>query len=765
MHRVTLLQCRYLVVKNPDNNDIILSTLGIIRANNGDEPKSNPNAVTRLGLSNETIAANGGLLFITHPDADLAPFADTVGRDDDVMRVNGNDFLGLFTDLPEDATTANEFYSNGNLVDVIGEAGVDRGWTIDPPEANQGERPEPISDDTNDFDRSVLLRWDEDDAPSNDWDTAKTQWEFKDRKKYDIFTNLLGFSPIAKKRESPVLIRAFINGDAKNKGVLLEHTGEEPAIRRDEFNLHVFSESDNQTTFLRSLSGTSDDHGNLCPQHWVLVADEDADFASSADVNISGLASAIPNEGAPIALEHFVKADAEANTVDVVGNPNEGREGLNVGTNVVLLRDTDAQLSNAGEYNSTFWSEENFDETELSTDIVTVENNGFNDLCDSTSNIFFKLYSYNGNPEQYWAITNSGPRDVPLSSIEFAISNNGYFGYQTPPFPLSDVYSDSVDPEQYALRANETLLVCDSNAQYARLCHITSSDVDTFNGNDHLALFVNNIEVDVIGEHRVDTYFSVAGAPDGRTLENSTIVRKSDVQVGNNNWQEQSGSDEESSEWVVYDPEEYTEVDFAALVDGYISAGSGQSSELKAIEAVASGIDSIKTEVSSGLDDLDDLKATIGSVNDEASAQGETISALVKYLVQQVQKNNGAQGQEATTLKGKLQSLASETQRNNGVPPFLQVCVHCTPAAYNIWNQCNADLIRFLCFACVLLYQRRPEARPLLLLQAVIAPTGATAPRLRLRLQGPTAARSLTTTTVLPFSKARWCLQSYLFPL
>ncbi|HDP68479.1 MAG TPA: T9SS type A sorting domain-containing protein [Candidatus Marinimicrobia bacterium] len=83
-------------------------------------------------------------------------------------------------------------------------------------------------------------------------------------------------------------------------------------------------------------------------------------------------------------------------------------------------------------------------------------------------------------------------------------------------------------------------------------------NVPTFNGNDALGLFKDNVLIDVIGIPTSDpgTGWDIAGVT--AATKDHTLVRKSTIGEGNTDWASSAGTTPENSEWIVYDDQTYS---------------------------------------------------------------------------------------------------------------------------------------------------------------------------------------------------------------
>ncbi|MDD3568281.1 MAG: X2-like carbohydrate binding domain-containing protein, partial [Bacteroidales bacterium] len=80
----------------------------------------------------------------------------------------------------------------------------------------------------------------------------------------------------------------------------------------------------------------------------------------------------------------------------------------------------------------------------------------------------------------------------------------------------------------------------------------------SFTGNDAIGLFKKEGEdlvlIDVIGVETENTAWAVAGVENA--TQDHTLVRKSDITIGNTNWAASAGTNADDSEWIVYPADE-----------------------------------------------------------------------------------------------------------------------------------------------------------------------------------------------------------------
>lgn len=96
-----------------------------------------------------------------------------------------------------------------------------------------------------------------------------------------------------------------------------------------------------------------------------------------------------------------------------------------------------------------------------------------------------------------------------------------------------------IDAADLSLTYNSTPNGCDG-------CLITS-----FNGNDAIGLFKDDVLIDQFGDPTSSVDIDVAGVTGGG--KDHTVLRKSNVTIGNTNWTESAGTNADNSEWIVKD--------------------------------------------------------------------------------------------------------------------------------------------------------------------------------------------------------------------
>jgi len=104
------------------------------------------------------------------------------------------------------------------------------------------------------------------------------------------------------------------------------------------------------------------------------------------------------------------------------------------------------------------------------------------------------------------------------------------------------------------INADEIIIISHPSAEVAILEHadITYGGL-LFNGDDAVALFRDDVLIDIVGEIGYDPGSGWAISGIDVASQNKTIIRKASIGSGNLNWSVSAGTDPEDSEWIVYD--------------------------------------------------------------------------------------------------------------------------------------------------------------------------------------------------------------------
>ncbi|KAF5084684.1 Lamin Tail Domain protein [anaerobic digester metagenome] len=184
-----------------------------------------------------------------------------------------------------------------------------------------------------------------------------------------------------------------------------------------------------------------------------------------------------------------------------------------------------------------------------------------------TGDLFFSEYIEGSSNNKAFEIYNPNGTAVDLTKYKVKLSNNGAgFG-----IPSGQTVEDTryVLPLTGTLAAGEVLVVANASAIQAILdkadvtlaYNSTANGCDgcnvvSFNGDDALGLFKDDVLIDVVGEGVHDDTNNPIDGWDvaGTTLatKDYTLVRKSSVTEGTTTWNESAGTDADNSQWIVY---------------------------------------------------------------------------------------------------------------------------------------------------------------------------------------------------------------------
>lgn len=160
--------------------------------------------------------------------------------------------------------------------------------------------------------------------------------------------------------------------------------------------------------------------------------------------------------------------------------------------------------------------------------------------------LFFSEYIEGGSNNKAVEIYNPTNADVDLTPYVVKLASNGADWGNT-----LDLTGTLAAGDVYVIYNSQSV------AAIVAVGDITSN-VTYFNGDDALGLFKSDALIDIIGNPTADpgSAWDVAGTT-GATL-NHTMVRKSAVTQGNVDWTAASGTDAASSEWEVYNQDDFS---------------------------------------------------------------------------------------------------------------------------------------------------------------------------------------------------------------
>ncbi|MDB9853772.1 T9SS type A sorting domain-containing protein [Candidatus Marinimicrobia bacterium] len=185
--------------------------------------------------------------------------------------------------------------------------------------------------------------------------------------------------------------------------------------------------------------------------------------------------------------------------------------------------------------------------------------------------VFFSEYGEGSLQNKYLEIYNAGPDEVNLHDFFIGISNNAHQDGDNPQIMYEYSYPlDIIPSEQSVLAVGGVFVISKDNADEllqskVNFIYPTESDEGAyepspldFNGNDFIGLFYKISDL----EHLIDAFgkmpssidrpvYDIAGVE--AAAKDHTLVRKSNVERGNTDWEFSSGTTQSNSEWLVLD--------------------------------------------------------------------------------------------------------------------------------------------------------------------------------------------------------------------
>lgn len=218
---------------------------------------------------------------------------------------------------------------------------------------------------------------------------------------------------------------------------------------------------------------------------------------------------------------------------------------------------TDADNSEWIVYPAAYWDNVGFHSdytSAFATDLF------FSEYCDNGSNDYLEIFNGTGEDVDLtnyyiWKIINAGNWYARAYHLEGTLSHGSTFtvmSYKADSalFTKSDVTGPVIDVDGSTF----TLMVTNGNEAFAIAKYISPGDT---------------IVIDVIGKESGETSpasWDVAGVT-GAAKEH-VLIRKSTVCSPNPDWDTSAGTNEEDSEWIIYDPTYWTDVDKHSMYCG-----------------------------------------------------------------------------------------------------------------------------------------------------------------------------------------------------
>jgi hypothetical protein len=341
---------------------------------------------------------------------------------------------------------------------------------------------------------------------------------------------------------------------------------------------------------------------------------------STADLNAIAVTAtvfevALPGTVAP-ATDFTLSAkavDANGNTDldarDVTLSKNSGDGTLSSATGLGPVAMTDGIYT---------WTDVQHDTEDAIT--VTVTDGAIQTIVDlnvftTTGGVFFSEYFEGSSNNKYVEIYNNTGASIDLSNYAIKQSNNGagFDGHADFPAAYSITLSGT-------LPANEVFIVYNGAAALSEI--ISAGDLAlsygdnpgdrtiSFNGDDALGLFENDILVDLIGDPAIDpgSGWDVAGTTTGTA--DHTLIRKSSISEGNIVALSSFGTDVSDSEWTVLDQNDVSNIGLHTI-DGVASPAMTVTASLTDFGSVDNAASSASQNFTvSGVDLTEDITVT-----------------------------------------------------------------------------------------------------------------------------------------------------------
>jgi len=168
-------------------------------------------------------------------------------------------------------------------------------------------------------------------------------------------------------------------------------------------------------------------------------------------------------------------------------------------------------------------------------------------MAQNGTDVFFSEYIEGNGNNKALEIFNPGDNDLDLSPYRLVYSvNGGQWDMNWRNFPTNS----NIPPKKTWTLANSQFTALGFSLENA-----DELDIPLFSGNDAIGLMrisaVDTVLVDVIGIPGVDpgSGWDVAGVISATA--NHTLIRKSNIERGNSNWEASRGTNETDSEWIV----------------------------------------------------------------------------------------------------------------------------------------------------------------------------------------------------------------------
>jgi|TARA_Y100000294_G_scaffold95481_1_gene88828 hypothetical protein len=191
--------------------------------------------------------------------------------------------------------------------------------------------------------------------------------------------------------------------------------------------------------------------------------------------------------------------------------------------------------------------------------ILTVTDNDGDDDSDTvfvktretlSNQVFFSEYAEGSSNNKYLEIFNGSETDLDLSQYAISSCSNGCPDESTWDYPNNIVFATGT-----MLLVGEVYVISHPNADAAILSESDQTFTYLSNGDDVFGLVDASTGdiIDIIGEMGEDPGDGWAVAGIENATKDHTLVRKASIIAGNPDWTSSAGTNENDSEWIVYD--------------------------------------------------------------------------------------------------------------------------------------------------------------------------------------------------------------------
>ncbi len=519
-----------LEIYNGTGSEIDFTNYRMLRANNGNATTDTLNFVGTLAADDVFVIANSSA------DQAILDVSDTTSS---MTFYNGDDYLGLE-------------YWNGTdwvIIDVLGVLGVDPGSGWD------------VAGITTATSNHTLVRKSSVTTGQTDWavsagtSTGDSEWEVYDQDTFIYLGQHPGTTPPAIPN---LFISEYIEGSSNNKALEI-YNASDATVDLTQFIIRNSHNGDGWSSVHAFPAGATLASHDV----WVMVADQ----VSSTYFDTTNANEVIPySSDSPV---HFNGDDARAlafvngtdtTNVDVIGDETtDPGTAWTVGDTTDATKDHTLVRKSSVTQGQTDWAT-SAGTDDASSEWVVYPKNTFEYLGQhpgtgtvAIPNLFISEYIEGSSNNKALEIYNASDATVDLTQFIIRNSHNGDGWSSVHAFPAGATLASH---DVWVMVADQVSSTYFDTTNANEVIPYSSDSPVHFNGDDARALaFVNGTDttnVDVIGDETTDpgTAWTVGDTTDA--TKDHTLVRKSSVTQGQTDWATSAGTDDASSEWVVY---------------------------------------------------------------------------------------------------------------------------------------------------------------------------------------------------------------------